>query len=264
MAEIQWIKIKTNMFDDEKIKLIEKLPEGDTMLVIWLKLLCLAGKKNEGGLIYITRDIPYTPETMADIMNRDSRIISLALNTFKSFDMIEISDNYIQISNWEKHQNIAGMDKIREQNKERQRTYRQKQLESNVTVTLRNATDKSRIDKKRTEDIYNAYPSYCPNREKKTNKSRGSNMKKIESLIMSGVDYDSLLRVINLYVADCKKTKAYMMNFSTFLNNLPDEEELKKPVDEYSKRKKWICHNCGEEKTSGTCDACKKYSEDDR
>ena len=152
MSEIQWIKIKTNMFDDEKIKLIEKLPEGDTMLVIWLKLLCLAGKKNEGGLIYITRDIPYTPETMSDIMNRDSRIISLALNTFKSFDMIEISDNYIQISNWEKHQNIAGMDKIREQNRLSQQRRREKLKNLPLQSPLKEDIDKDKIRLEESRD----------------------------------------------------------------------------------------------------------------
>ena len=44
MAEVKWIKLSTQMFEDEKIKLIEQMPEADTILIIWVKLLAQAGK----------------------------------------------------------------------------------------------------------------------------------------------------------------------------------------------------------------------------
>lgn len=156
MAEIKWIKITTDIFDDEKIRIIEKMPEGDAILVIWLRLLTLAGKKNDSGMIYLTENIPYTPEILSDIFGRDSRIISLALNTFISFGMIAIEDDIIRVLNWDKHQNVEGMDKIREQTRRRVAKHRHsKQLEQcNVTVTQCNATDKIRIeeDKIRIEE----------------------------------------------------------------------------------------------------------------
>ena len=31
MAEVKWIKIVTNIFDDEKIRYIEKLPDGNPL-----------------------------------------------------------------------------------------------------------------------------------------------------------------------------------------------------------------------------------------
>ncbi|HBP9582646.1 TPA: phage replisome organizer N-terminal domain-containing protein, partial [Enterococcus faecium] len=52
MAEISWIKLKTTMFDDEKIRLIQAVPESDAIIVIWIRLLVLAGKTNDDGLIY--------------------------------------------------------------------------------------------------------------------------------------------------------------------------------------------------------------------
>ena len=42
MADITWIKLRIDMFDDEKIKLIQALPDGDTILVIWIRILALA------------------------------------------------------------------------------------------------------------------------------------------------------------------------------------------------------------------------------
>ena len=40
MADVKWIKITTDIFDDEKMLLIDGLPEHDGIIVIWFKLLC--------------------------------------------------------------------------------------------------------------------------------------------------------------------------------------------------------------------------------
>ena len=154
MPEIKWIKITVDVFDDEKIKLIDCLPDRDCTLVIWFKLLALTGKKNEGGLLFMSPKMPYTDEMLSTLFNRPLNNIRLALNTFIDFGMIEINDDKkISVVNWEKHQNIDGMDKIKEQNKARQKKFREnqklKQLSvsdnSNVTVALSNGTDKSKI-----------------------------------------------------------------------------------------------------------------------
>lgn len=151
MSDIKWIKVMTDMFDNRKIKQIETLPEGDSIIVIWLKLLCLAGNVNEQGLIYFTKEIPYTEEMMATEFNRPVNTVRLALKTFEEFQMIEIIDNIIMVSNWEKYQNIEGMDKVREQTRRRVAKHREKQkllleknsnVTCNVTVTKSNATDK--------------------------------------------------------------------------------------------------------------------------
>jgi len=42
MGDVKWIKIVTDIFDDEKIRLIDALPDNDTILVIWFKLLVQA------------------------------------------------------------------------------------------------------------------------------------------------------------------------------------------------------------------------------
>lgn len=143
---VKWIKLSTQMFEDEKIRLIESMPEADTILIIWVKLLAQAGRTNASGYIYLSENIPYTDEMLATIFNRPINTVRLALKTLQDFNMIEITDdNIICISNWEKHQNIAGLEKIREQTRKRVAKHRElKKLESNdVTqnVTLRNATD---------------------------------------------------------------------------------------------------------------------------
>ena len=164
MTEVKWIKLLTGMFDDEKIKLIENIPEADMILIIWIKLLTLAGKKNVNGYIFLTENIPYTDEMLATIFNRPLNTIRLALETFKKFGMISLDENEIMyITNWEKHQNIEGLEKIREQNRLRQRKFQEEHKKlpkpkkgNNVSITLDNATDKKRLDKKRLEKEKNS------------------------------------------------------------------------------------------------------------
>ena len=153
MQDIQWIKLDTNIFDNRKIRQIECMPDGDAMIVIWLKLLVLAGNINDGGCVYFTKDIPFTDQLLANQFNRPIATIQLALTTFERFGMIEIVDNVILVSNWERYQNIEGMERIRAQTRKRVARHREKQklLAGNVTVTQGNATEKIREDKNRED-----------------------------------------------------------------------------------------------------------------
>lgn len=149
MSEIKWIKITTDIFDDEKIRLIDALPEHDAILVIWFKILTLAGRQGGNGLLLMNNKIHYTDEMLAAIFGRPITTIRLALQTFEQFGMIEIINGIISLPNWEKHQNVDGMEKAKEQTRKRVARYREKQkqlLENgnvtcNVTVTPCNATD---------------------------------------------------------------------------------------------------------------------------
>ena len=150
MAEVKWIKIVTDIFDDEKILMIESMPEADSLIVIWFKLLCLAGKQNNSGVLMLGR-MPYTDEMFSTIFRRPINTVRLALQTFEGFGMIEIINDTVTIPNWGKHQNIEGMDKIREQNRIRQKNWYDKQkalpnVRNNVSITQPNATD---IDKEK-------------------------------------------------------------------------------------------------------------------
>lgn len=127
MADIKWIKLTTNMFDDEKIKIIQSMPEGDALLVVWIRLIMLAGKTNDMGYVYISENIPYTEDMLATIFSKPVNIIRLALTTFQKFGMIEVDESGIYIINFEKHQNIDGLEKIREQNRLRKAKQREKQ-----------------------------------------------------------------------------------------------------------------------------------------
>lgn len=157
MSDIKWIKVITDIFADEKIKLIKSMPEGRTLVLIWFQLLIQAGKTNASGWIYLSEGCAYTPAMFATLFNESQQMVELALNLFSSkpFEMIEISPaGLIYIQNWEKHQNVEGMDKIREQNRVRKIKHRERQKllsrDSHVPSQQSHATD---IDIELDKDI---------------------------------------------------------------------------------------------------------------
>lgn len=130
LAEVKWIKITTNMFDDEKIKLIDAMPERDTVHYIWMRLLVQAGKTNANGYIFLNDNVPYTEEMLSTIFNRPLNSLRFALKVLRDFGMIQIQeDKLIKITNWSKHQNIEGMEKVRQQTRERVAKHRAKKKE---------------------------------------------------------------------------------------------------------------------------------------
>lgn len=211
MAEISWIKLSVNIFDDEKIKLIKSMPEGDAIILIWIQLLCLAGKTNDNGAVYIGQHMNYTDEMISTICNQPLNTVRLALQTFEQFEMINLGeDGLISISNWEKHQNIEGMDRVREQTRKRVAKFRAKQKElesSNVNVTLRNAPDKNRIDKNRLDIDKNTNNSHVDDEDIKTQilsvwNSLDKNIPRIQALNTNTQRYQILKARINEHGLD--------------------------------------------------------------
>ena len=153
MATVKWIKLNVDMFDDEKIKIIQAMPDGDAILVIWIKLIALAGKTNDGGYIYISENIPYTDEMLSVIMNKPILTIKLAMETFNNLKMIESDTKGIYLVNFEKHQSLEKMERIKEQNRLRKQRERERKLLVSRNVTQCHATD---IEEDKEEDKENS------------------------------------------------------------------------------------------------------------
>lgn len=157
---MQWIKFSTDFSTDEKIKLIRKLRKGDSLNVIWVDLLCLAGKNYKGG--YIRReDRPYTGKELSIILNRNLKITQYALSVYSDYEMIRIDELGIFILNFDKHQSTDKLEKIQENNRERQKRYYEKtkkaaQNQNNLTLGSRysNTTD---IDKELDKELDKEY-----------------------------------------------------------------------------------------------------------
>ena len=154
MAEVKWIKLTTDMFDNRKIKYLRTLPEGNNIVLIWVMLLTMAGRCNSNGMIFLTENIPYTPKMLADELDFEESTVILALKALENLSMVVTNNGFFSIAGWTEHQNIEGMEKIREQNRKRKQVQRAKQKEhlliaetimsrdSHGTVTQSHATDK--------------------------------------------------------------------------------------------------------------------------
>jgi predicted phage replisome organizer len=166
MAEVKWVKLTTDMFDNRKIKHLRRLPEGNNIVLIWVMLLTMAGRCNSGGMIFLTENIPYTPKMLADELDFEENTVVLALQALEQLDMIVTDNGFFTIAGWEEYQNIEGMEKIREQTRKRVAKCREKKLlsqgnvTSNATVTQCNA-----IEEEKEEDKEKEYHSIIHSRE---------------------------------------------------------------------------------------------------
>lgn len=158
MADVQWIRITTDMFDNRKIKFLRKLPDGNNLVLIWVMLLTMAGRCNSGGMIFLTENIPYTPKILADELEFEESTVLLALQTFEKLHMVATSNDFLVIPGWEEYQNVEGLDRIREQTRIRVANHREKKrsvicnVTGNVTVTDGNATEEEKEEDKEIDN----------------------------------------------------------------------------------------------------------------
>lgn len=147
MADVKWIKITTDMFDNRKIKHLRRLPDGNNIVLIWVMLLTMAGRCNSGGMIFLTENIPYTPKMLADELDFEENTVRLALEALEHLGMVVMSNGCFAIAGWSEHQNIDGMDKIRESKRLAQARWRakQKELPPAVDSTVDSTVDSERI-----------------------------------------------------------------------------------------------------------------------
>ena len=157
MAEIKWIKLTTDMFDNRKIKFLRKLPDGNSIVLIWVMLLTMAGRCNAGGMIFLTENIPYTPKMLADELDFEENTVKLALGALENIGMVTTTRGHFAIAGWDQHQNVEGMEKVREQNRLRQKRWYDKQkalpnATPNASLTQPNATEEEREEDKDKEE----------------------------------------------------------------------------------------------------------------
>ncbi len=255
------------MFDDEKIRVIQAMPEADAIIIIWIRLLSLAGKTNDDGLVYIQRDMPYSEEMLATLFGKPVNVIRLALTTLAKFGMIDISkDGMIEITNWDKHQNVAGLERVRLQTAERVKRFRERKEQKkivenekcnvtrNVSVTPRNATDIELdldSDKERDKDKdlnhssdksephvpYQEIINYLNQKTGKKFRNTVTNQRKIKPRFEEGFTLDDFKKVIDNQVSSWKGTEWERFlrpdtlfrasKFEGYLNNAPKKKDNK-------------------------------------
>ena len=126
---ISWIKLDINILDDAKIKIIRSHPNGDSVVLLWIGLLCLAMKSSRPGTIEIADGLPYTLDDLANQFNIEKKTVEMGIALFVKYRMIEVfQGGVIDILNFSKHQSLDKIEFVREQNRVRQRRHRKSKL----------------------------------------------------------------------------------------------------------------------------------------
>lgn len=82
-----WIRLKENFFEDDRIRIIASVPDGDSILIFYLKLM-LKSIQGEGEL-FKDRGIDCTPQILGAVTGTDPNIVQRALELLQSLNMIE-------------------------------------------------------------------------------------------------------------------------------------------------------------------------------
>lgn len=243
MAEVKWVKIMTDMFDNRKIKHLRHLPEGNNIVLIWVMLLTMAGRCNAGGMIFLTENIPYTPKMLADELGFEENTVRMALKALEEFNMITTDHAHFAIAGWNEYQNIEGMDKIREQNRLRKAAQRARakqqalppaSCDSHVTVTQSHAADID-IDKDKEEekDICDSVPESPPPPAKPKKHKYGEYQnvlltdEELEKLQEAFPDWEERIERLSGYIASTGKK--YKSHYAT-IRNWAKKDQQAQPI----------------------------------
>lgn len=188
-----WFKVSADVFDSDKIKILRADTKiGDSLALMWFFLLALARKKNDGGYVYATEGVAYTPKTLAAVGGFKPKIAETALEVFQQYNMIDIEDNgYIYIVGWSEYQNAEELSKLKERErcKEAMRAKRQREKQSktcnsdvtntDVTECYEDVTCNKSVtsqDVTRNNDVTNVdVTDKNKSKNKKENKSKSNN-----------------------------------------------------------------------------------------
>lgn len=191
-SAVQWIKITTDIFDDEKILLIDSMPEADKIIIIWFKLLCLAGKQNNKG-VFMFKDVPYTTQMLSTILHRDEDTIKRALTIFEDYGMIHYENSAIVITNWGKHQSLDKIEANAAYMREYMREYRKKQRD------VANGKNEHKVNDKVNGKVNINSPDIEKDKDKDIDKenNKEDNSKQSSGEGDSKINYNQIIAVFN-------------------------------------------------------------------
>lgn len=154
MRERKYIKFRVDMLSDTKFKIINTKPERDLIHYVWMALVLLAGKVNLAGELYLSKNIPYTVETLAIEFGREIEQVKLALDVLIQLEMIELTEyNIYKVKNFAKHQNI----KVKEEEKlkDSQEDIKKEEVEVKEEIINKALETEEDIDQNKIKQVEN-------------------------------------------------------------------------------------------------------------
>ena len=86
-----WLKLKEDFFEEKQIKYLRSLPDGDKLVIAYLKMQ-LKSLKTEGFIQY-DRVLPSNIEELSMILDEDINIVTLMVKALQQVKAVEILDD---------------------------------------------------------------------------------------------------------------------------------------------------------------------------
>ena len=203
-VDIKWIKLSVSWYKSDDVQLIRKLPDGDTIALMFVMLLAMAGDRNEGGYI------PYSEEDMSALLDLPLPTVRMAIRAMESRGMVDFDDGMFHVTNWDKYQSVEGMEKIKEQNRIRKARQRERQraLAESTAPALPEPEKKSAMER-RFDRFWKEYP-------KKVGK--GAAEKSFAKYKPDDQLTDTMIRAISAQKMSRQWKEGYIPNPATWLN----------------------------------------------
>lgn len=178
MAEIKkyyWLKLKEDFFEEKQIKYLRKLPDGDKLVIAYLKMQ-LKSLKTEGFIKYDSI-LPSNIEELSMILDEDINIVTLLIKALQQVGAIEVLDDgsfYMIAMQDLIGKEGASAERVRKF-RERQKQNEIKMLPCNTNVTNCNTEIEKEKEKEieldiekdkkinKYNDVVEIYNTYCTN-----------------------------------------------------------------------------------------------------
>lgn len=219
-VDIKWVKLSVGWYKSDDIQLIRKLQDGDSIALMFVMLLAMAGDRNESGYI------PYSEEDLSALLDMPLSTVRMALKAMESRRMIDFNDGLFHITNWDKYQSVEGMEKIKEQNRIRKQNQRerekQKALVAQQQLALPAPDDPPKekgptAAERRFERWYKTYPKKV---------GRGAAEKAFAKYKPDDQLTDTMIRAVEAQKQSRQWKEGYIPNPATWLNQKRWLDEL--------------------------------------
>ena len=147
---MEWIKLKCDLLRNDKICLLRSEKDGDSLVLLWVGLLCLAGGQDNNGVFRINGQ-PLTDRMLARLLGATPRLTRRALDLFLYYGMVSQDGDTYYLPGWKDHQTTFSPEDRKTWERDRKRLYRKKQKAVNVPDLSRTRPDKEEDKEKDKE-----------------------------------------------------------------------------------------------------------------
>ena len=82
------VTLPTDFFETENVRALYMKKGGDEALIVYMQLLCMAVKQNQGGKLMLYGNIPLDDSTIARLTYKNEKAIETCMQTLIEFKLI--------------------------------------------------------------------------------------------------------------------------------------------------------------------------------